>query len=85
MTVKATDAKQKFGYFLNEARIKPVIIEKSGRETAALISIERYRELQAIEDAYWIAQAEAGIQSGFVGPEKTAEFLREKMDVELRP
>lgn len=85
MTVNATDAKQKFGHYLNEARINPVIIEKSGRETAALISIERYRELQAIEDAYLIALAEAGIRSGFVGPEKTAEFLREKMDVELRP
>lgn len=85
MTVKATEAKQRFGQLLNEARIKPVIIEKSGRETAALISIERYRELQAIEDAYWIAQAEAGMRSGFVGSDKTAAFIREKIDAELCP
>lgn len=79
--VKASEAKQRFGQILDAARIKPVIIEKSGREAVVMISIERFRELQAMEDAYWIAQAEEGIKSGFMGPENTAHFLKEKMDV----
>jgi prevent-host-death family protein len=82
MAVSASDAKQKFGQIIDAARIKPVVIEKSGRESVVVISIERFRELQALEDAYWIAQAEEGIKSGFMGPEKTAEFLKEKMDVQ---
>ncbi len=79
--VSASDAKQRFGQIMDAARIKPVIIEKSGREAVVMMSIERFRELQAIEDAYWITQAEEGIKSGFMGPEKTAQFLKENMDV----
>ena len=80
MNVSATDAKQKFGQIIDAAKIQPVIIEKSGREAVVVISIERFRELQAAEDAYWIAQAENGIKSGFLGTEKTAEFLKERLD-----
>jgi prevent-host-death family protein len=82
MAVSASEAKQKFGKIMDAARINPVVIEKSGRESVVVISIERYRELQAVEDAYWIAQAEEGIKSGFVGTEKTAQFIKEKMDVQ---
>lgn len=82
MAVSASEAKQKFGKIMDAARINPVVIEKSGRESVVVISIERYRELQALEDAYWTAQAEEGIKSGFVGTEKTAQFIKEKMDVQ---
>lgn len=80
MAVTASVAKQKFGQIIDAARIQPVIIEKSGKETVVVISIERYKELQAVEDVYWIAQAEEGVLSGFMGPEKTAQFLKERMN-----
>ena len=82
MTVSASVAKQKFGQIIDAARVKPVIIEKSGKEAVVVLSVERFRELQALEDAYWIARAEEGLKSGLVGPEKTAQFLKERMDAE---
>jgi antitoxin Phd len=82
MAVSASEAKQKFGQIIDAARTGPVVIEKSGRASVVVISIERFRELQAMEDAYWVRQAEEGIASGFMGPEKTAQFLKEKMDAE---
>jgi len=45
-----------------------------------MISFERFEQLQAMEDAYWIARAEAGIASGFLGSEKTANVLKERLD-----
>jgi prevent-host-death family protein len=85
MAVSASDAKQKFGQIIDAARIAPVVINKSGKPSVVLISFERFEQLQAMEDAYWIAQAEAGIASGFLGPEKTANVLKEKLDAkELR-
>ncbi|BBB91717.1 MAG TPA: type II toxin-antitoxin system prevent-host-death family antitoxin [Methylomusa anaerophila] len=82
MTVSASVAKQKFGQIIDAARVKPVIIEKSGKEVVVVLSVERFRELQALEDAYWIAQAEEGLKSGLMGPEKTAQFLKERLDAE---
>ena len=79
-TVSASDAKQKFGQIIDAARIAPVVINKSGKPSVVMISFERFEELQAMEDAYWIAQATAGIASGFLGAEKTAEVLKEKLD-----
>ena len=78
--VSAYVAKQNFGKIIDAARIDPVIIEKHGRESVVMISIERFREYQAMEDAYWIAKAEEGISSGFMGAEKTAKFLMESLD-----
>ncbi|KJS15709.1 MAG: hypothetical protein VR69_12195 [Peptococcaceae bacterium BRH_c4b] len=81
VNVSASDAKQKFGQIIDAARISPVVINKSGKPSVVMISIERFEELQAMEDAYWIAQAEAGITSGFLGQEKAAKVLKEKLDV----
>jgi prevent-host-death family protein len=78
--VSASDAKQKFGQIIDAARTAPVVINKSGKPSVVMISFERFEELQAMEDAYWIAQAEASLASGFFGAEKTAEALKEKLD-----
>ncbi len=80
--VSASDAKQRFGQIIDAARSNPIIINKSGRPNVVVISFERFQELQAMEDAYWIKLAEDGIASGFIGPEKTAQFLKEKLDAE---
>ena len=78
MNVSASEAKQKFGQIIDSARIAPVIVEKSGRESVVIMSIDRFRELQRLEDSYWIVQAEEGIKSGFVGQEKALQFLKGK-------
>jgi prevent-host-death family protein len=79
-SVSASDVKQKFGKYIDDARLAPVVINKNGKPCIVMISFERFEELQAMEDAYWLAQAEAGITSGFLGAEKTAEVLKEKLN-----
>ena len=74
--VSASDAKQKFGQIIDAARIAPVVISKSGKPSVVLISFERFEQLQAMEDAYWIAQAEAGIASGFLGPGENRQCFK---------
>ena len=45
VTTSATDFKQHVGKYLDVARTGPVIIEKQGRPTAVLISVEEYEAL----------------------------------------
>ena len=76
----ATEAKQKFGEMMDAAQSGPVMINKSGRPRAVMVSVEAYNKLQEYEDCYWAAKADEGVQSGFMGPEATMKYLREKMN-----
>lgn len=80
LTFAATEAKQKFGEMMDAAQGGPVIINKSGRPRAVMVSFEIYNKLQEYEDRYWATKAEEGVKSGFMGPEETMNYLREKMN-----
>ena len=74
--VNATDLKNQFGEFLDMARDEPVGIRKSGKLTAVMVSADEYEHLQRLEDAYWIARAEAAESRGqWVGHEEAVQFL----------
>ncbi|MDE2399152.1 MAG: type II toxin-antitoxin system prevent-host-death family antitoxin [Burkholderiales bacterium] len=45
MSVSATDAKNRFGQVLEEARKGPVFIEKAGRRHSVVLSVEHYEQL----------------------------------------
>jgi len=45
VTTSATDFKQHVGRYLDVARTGPVVIEKQGRPTAVLLSVEEYEAL----------------------------------------
>ena len=62
--VNATDLKNQFGEFLNLAQDEPVGIRKSGKLTAVMVSVEEYAHFQKLDDAYWVARAEAAEQRG---------------------
>lgn len=47
MSVSATEAKNRFGQLLEQARRGPVVIEKSGRRHSVLLSAEAYDRLPA--------------------------------------
>lgn len=44
-TISATDAKNRFGQVLEQARTEPVRIQKNGRDVAVVLSPEEYRAL----------------------------------------
>ena len=73
--VTATEMKNRFGKYLDTAQQHPISIVKSGREMAVLISHQRYEELQALEDRYWVERTKEAEESGYIGPEETMEFL----------
>ena len=50
-TVTATEAKNRLGALMAEAREAPVIVEICGAPKAAIISIEDLREFEALRDA----------------------------------
>ena len=66
-TVKATDAKQKFGELIEMARSAPVTVTVRGRKTAVLLSQKAYERDQKIKQDYLdmrlklsLAEARAG-------------------------
>jgi prevent-host-death family protein len=71
----ATQVKNSFGKYMDSSKREPVIIEKSGRNEAVLVSFEEFERLSEYEDLYWGRLAEEASKSGFLGPEKTMERL----------
>lgn len=53
MRINATSFKNNLGRFLEFSNKEPVIIEKSGRASAILISFEEFEKLSQCEDFYW--------------------------------
>lgn len=74
-TMTATEAKNSFGELLDDAKTRPIKIEKNGRAVAVVLSAEEYDRLEAIEDAYWGRQAEEALKEGTVGVKESEKFL----------
>lgn len=53
MNVQATELKTRLGKYLDAAIKEPVFVEKNGRNTAVIISLEQYNHLLELEDFYW--------------------------------
>ena len=77
---KATEVKNRFGEFLDSVLIEPVVINKSGRDVAVMMSWREYERLAALEDAYWATQAAQAEKEGYIGPEASMEFIRTRMN-----
>ena len=78
MIVQATELKTRLGQYLEAAIKEPVVIEKSGRNTAVIISIDEYNRFLALEDYYWgmraiEAEKEASVDNGL-------EFLHQTVN-----
>jgi prevent-host-death family protein len=78
--INATDFKSQFGEFVELAKEEPVGIRKSGKLTAVMVSAEEFEHLQRLENAYWIARAEAAEKKGqWIGPEEAMRLLAERL------
>lgn len=72
MQATATELNKHPGKYLNEAIKEPVVIERSGRPVAVIVSYERYIQL---EDAYWGESAVAADKEKSLGTKKSMDFL----------
>ena len=78
MIVTATELKNRLGRYLDAARNNPVVVEKTGRKTVVLLSIEEFERLTKTEDEFWAQKALAAEKEGYVGSDTSMKFLTEK-------
>ena len=56
MRVSATDAKNRFGYYLGQAEREPVQVVKNDRVAVVMVSAARYAQLEALEQQKSVGQ-----------------------------
>lgn len=81
-TADATEVKNHFGRYVESALREPVLVRKSGREVAVILSLEDYQRLTALEDSWWAARAVEAEKEGYAGPQSSRDFVRRKLDEE---
>ena len=77
MRVNATRFKNNLGQYLESSIKEPVIVEKSGRDCAVLVSFETFEKLSHYEDFYWGRLAAQAESEGYLGTDETAKKLAE--------
>jgi antitoxin Phd len=81
ISVNATELKNRMGRYLQQSISEPVIIEKTHRPFAVILSYNEYERLRSLEDSYWIEKAKQAEKEGFVGVEESMKFIREAASV----
>jgi antitoxin Phd len=81
ISVNATELKNRMGRYLQQSVTEPVIIEKTHRPFAVILSYDEYERLQSLEDTFWIEKAKQAEKEGFVGVESSMNFIREATSV----
>ena len=71
----AKEAKDEFSRFLESAQSGPVQVEKKGKPVAVLVSLEEYKRLGAIEDAWWAEKAKKSAKGGYLSTKKSEKLL----------
>lgn len=71
----ATNAKNHFGEIMDAALREPVMIQRSGRDVAVLMSVEEYKIVEMLSDRYWGELAMEAKKEGSIGIEKTAKLF----------
>ena len=74
-TIKATAAKQNFGGCLMSVAGGPVIIEKSGKPAAVMISFDEYERFVELENMILMQQARQAMDEGFLNEEDSATWV----------
>lgn len=77
MKTNATQFKNHFGEYMQRVYQEPVIVEKSGKPSAVLISYDAFVRFSNLEDFYWGVKADKAAKEGFLGPEESERRLRE--------
>ena len=65
------------GCYLQKSVTEPVIIEKTRRPFAVILSYDEYERLRSLEDAFWIEKTKQSEKEGFVGVEESMKFIKE--------
>lgn len=77
MKTNATQFKNHFGEYMQKVYQEPIIVEKSGKPSAVLISYTLFELFSKLEDFYWGMRAEQAEKTGFLGTAETEKRLKE--------
>lgn len=80
MIADEADTKNRLGQFVDAAMREPVIIRRSGREVAVILSREEYERLTSVEDRWLASEAMAAEREGYLGPEASREILSGRLN-----
>ncbi|MDA8206375.1 MAG: type II toxin-antitoxin system prevent-host-death family antitoxin [Thermaerobacter sp.] len=78
-TLTATEIRHKFGE-VEGIKSEPVLVEKSGRPVAVILSYEDFQRFEELEDAWWGEQARKAASEGLLSVEETASWIAERMN-----
>jgi prevent-host-death family protein len=78
-TISATEAKQHFGLYLEEAMTESLLIQKSGRPAIVMLNVKEYERLTALEDFFLAQQIQQAEANGYMGTEASAKLLNDLM------
>ncbi|HSV57865.1 MAG TPA: type II toxin-antitoxin system prevent-host-death family antitoxin [Variovorax sp.] len=67
MQVSATEAKNRFGYYLSQAEREPVRIMKNDRVAGVIVSAARYEQLEALEQKRSVSQRRREFEDKYKG------------------
>jgi prevent-host-death family protein len=78
--VNSTDFKNHLGEFLDMAKDEPLLVNKMGKAAVVVLAADEYEHLQHLEDAYWIARAQAAEERGeWIGHDEAMRVLTERL------
>ena len=76
----STDVKNRFGEYIEAAVAEPLLIRKSGRPVAVILSVAEYERLSALEDNLLGEMARQALAEESVSHDEAVRLLKERLD-----
>lgn len=75
----ATYVKQNFAASVTSAQLDPIVIHKSGKPNAVLLSFNEYQRLLVLEDHLCALCAQEAAKGGYLDQEESNAFLQNRL------
>ena len=79
-TVTSTEIQNKFGEYLDRARLEPIEIMRNGRTVAIMVPPEEFKTYQAFKNEYWIKLAREGEKERPLPSGESYARLKKRLD-----
>ncbi len=81
MKATATEIKTHFGRYLDLAEQgEPVIVERSGKATAALVDYAEYQHLKQLDELILLEKIKFAEQNGYLSDAESKEFFKNALE-----
>ena len=78
--VNSTDFKTHFGEFVDLVRDEPIEVMRGSKRVGIFLSPDEYEHFQRLDDAYWVARAQAAeVRGEWVGHDEAMRLLTERL------